>query len=73
MWPSPSRLFATPYQSLQVSLRALGEGEWLKVLRVPAYTPRQRRTTDPAQEALFALPAVGALSHGETAVGRGSC
>ncbi len=37
------QLYDTPYRSPQPPLWELGEGEWLKVLRVPEYAPRARR------------------------------
>jgi hypothetical protein len=50
------RLFATPHRSPQPYLWALGDGEWLKVLRAPAYAPRQqRRVAVGTQAALFSL------------------
>lgn len=33
-------LFETPHRSPQLPLWAWAEGEWLQVLRVPAYAPR---------------------------------
>ncbi len=40
---TPRQLFATQYRSPQLSLWELGEGEWLKVLRVEAMPGRKRR------------------------------
>lgn len=37
------QLFETPFQSPQLPLWTLDDGEWLKVLRVPGYAPRTRR------------------------------
>jgi len=39
----PRQLFETQYRSPQLSLWELGEGEWLKVLRVEAMPGRKRR------------------------------
>ena len=47
------RLFATPHQSPQPPLWAWGEGEWLRVLRLPEYAARQRRDDTYVQAALF--------------------
>ncbi len=52
-------LLETPHRSPQPPLWAWGEGEWLRVLRVPAYAPRRPRAGGAAQPALFALPEVG--------------
>jgi transposase len=57
---TPERLFETPHQSPQPPLWAWGEDEWLPVLRLPAYAPRQPRTTSAVQPPLFALEEVGA-------------
>ena len=51
------RLFETRYRSIQPHLWELGEGEWLKVFRVPEYAPRRRRPQGAAQESLFAAGA----------------
>ena len=47
------RLFATPFQSPQPPLWEPGEGEWLRVLHLPAPGPRRRRRTVGEQPALF--------------------
>ena len=52
------QLFETPHRSPQKPLWVLGEGDWLQVLRVPAYAPRARRGVG-TQLALFALDATG--------------
>ncbi len=47
--------FETPHQSLQPPLWAWGEGEWLRVLRLPDYAPRHRpRDAAYVQAPLFA-------------------
>jgi len=49
-------LFATPYRTTQpklFALDALGEGGWLKALRVGEYAARARRRPDALQQALF--------------------
>ncbi len=49
------RLFATPYRTAQpklFALDALGEGGWLKALRLEGYTARSRRP-EALQQALF--------------------
>jgi hypothetical protein len=51
--------FETPHRSPQLPLWAWGEGDWLRVLRLPEYTPRQPRRETAAQAALFALPLPG--------------
>ncbi len=43
------RLFETPHRSPQQPLWDLGDGEWLRVLRLPDYAPRTRRTGDQGQ------------------------
>lgn len=56
------RLFGTsgaPPQPRLFSLDALGEGGWLKALRLEGYAPRAPRGTLPLQQALF--PYVAAL------------
>lgn len=58
------RLFATPHQSQQMPLWTLGEGEWLKVMRLPTYAPQRQHTLLPVQQALFPLPEGGAVSPG---------
>ncbi len=47
------RLFETRYRSIQPHLWELGEGEWLKVFRVPEYAPRRQRPVAAEQGALF--------------------
>ena len=49
------RLFATPFQSPQPPRWEPPEGEWLRVLRLPAPLPRRRRLLAGEQPALFAL------------------
>lgn len=54
------QLFATPHRSPQPYLWALGDGAWLKVLRAPAYAPRQRRGgIEGTQATVFSLEHVG--------------
>jgi putative transposase len=53
------QLFETPHRSPQLPLWTLGEGDWLQVLRVPAYAPRTQRRRAGTQPALFALDAAG--------------
>lgn len=53
------RRFATPHRSPQPPLWDLGDGEWLRVLRLPDYAPRTRRTGEQGQLPLFALDGVG--------------
>ncbi len=53
------KLFETRYRSIQPHLWELGEGEWLKVYRVPEYAPRRRRELVGEQGALFDPPACG--------------
>ncbi len=48
------RLFTTPHRAPQPYLWQLGDGEWLKVLRRPAYAPRYRRAGEAVQPPLFA-------------------
>ncbi len=40
-------LFETPHHSSQLPLWRLGDGEWLTVLRLPAYAPRRARPVTP--------------------------
>jgi transposase len=50
------RLFATPYRTTQpklFALDALGEGGWLKALRLAGYAARARRRPEALQQALF--------------------
>lgn len=47
------RRFETPHQSPQLTLWAWGEGEWLRVLRLPEYAARKRRDDTYVQAALF--------------------
>ena len=49
------RRFVTPFQSPQPPLWEPAEGEWLRVLHLPAPRPRRRRLLAGAQPALFAL------------------
>jgi len=56
---TPAQLFETPHRSPQQPLWTWGEDEWLPVLRVPAYAPREARSTDAVQPPLFALEEVG--------------
>jgi hypothetical protein len=49
----PRQLFETQYRSPQLSLWELGEGEWLKVLRLPAPAPRVARRAGGEQRRLF--------------------
>ena len=37
------QLYDTPHRSPQPPLWELGDGEWLKVVRLPAYAPRRSR------------------------------
>ncbi len=53
------RLFETRYRSVQPHLWDLGDGEWLKVFRVPEYAPRRRHELVGEQGALFDPPAGG--------------
>lgn len=47
------QLSETPRRSAELSLWALGDGDWLKVLRPPAYASRRARVASGAQPALF--------------------
>jgi putative transposase len=50
------RLFATPYRTAQpklFALEALGQGGWLKALRLAGYAARARRRSEALQQALF--------------------
>jgi transposase len=49
------RLFVTPFQSPQPPLWEPAEGEWLRVLQLPAPLPRRPRRPTGEQPALFAL------------------
>ncbi len=49
------RLFVTPFQSPQPHLWEPAEGEWLRVLQLPALQPRPRRRAVGEQPALFTL------------------
>ncbi len=49
------RLFATPHRSPQPFLWELGDGEWLKVLRLPEYAARKRPRGGTVQAPLFSL------------------
>ena len=50
------QVFVTPFQSPQPPLWEPGEGEWLRVLQLPASLPRQRRRTPVGEQpTLFAL------------------
>ena len=55
----PEQLFETPHRSSQWPLWTWGEDEWLPVLRLPAYAPRQPRATEAVQPPLFFLEEVG--------------
>ena len=46
-------LFETPHRSPQLPLWELGDGEWLTVLRLPAYAPRRARPATPLQAPLL--------------------
>ncbi len=48
------QLYDTPHRSPQPPLWELGDGEWLKVLKVPEYAPRRRRLATVVQAELFA-------------------
>jgi hypothetical protein len=56
---TPEHLFETPHRSPQRPLWAWSDDEWLPVLRLPAYAPRQPRPTGPVQPPLFSLEEVG--------------
>lgn len=47
------RLFDTPFRSPQPLLFPLDDAQWLKALRVAAYTPRRPRVGTPRQLPLF--------------------
>ncbi len=53
------RRFDTPHRSPQPPLWAWGADEWLRVLRLSAYAPRRRPTSDQCQAPLFALEGTG--------------
>jgi len=65
-----ARLFETPHRSPQLPLWELGDGEWLKVLPVPAYAGREPRRASGWQERLFdvgeaaTIPDASAASRG---------
>ncbi len=44
-------ILETQYRSLQLLLWELGDGEWLKVVRLPTYVRRNRPPTHAAQAA----------------------
>ncbi len=48
-----AQLFDTPHRSKQVPLWELGDGEWLKVIRLEPYAPRQQRREPHRQARLF--------------------
>jgi putative transposase len=50
----PRQLFETQYRSPQLPLWELGDGEWLRVLRVPPSDRRPRRPQSALQDQLFA-------------------
>ena len=54
------RLFATGHRSPQLRLfgleDALGEGGWLKALKLAGYAARSRRPPEALQQALFPYP-----------------
>ena len=49
------RVFVTPFQSPQPPLWEPAEGEWLRVLQLPAPLPRRPRRAVGEQPVLFAL------------------
>ncbi len=53
------RLFETPHRSPQPPLWEWGEGEWLKVLRLPAYAPQKTPVPVARQPPLFLLEGPG--------------
>ncbi len=53
------QLFDTPHRSPQLPLWVLGEGEWLRVLKLPGYAPRRHVRGAGTQPALFTLDVVG--------------
>lgn len=57
---APEHRFETPHQSPQRPLWAWGDGDWLPVLRLPAYAPRKPRVTGPVQPPLFLVEEVSA-------------
>jgi hypothetical protein len=67
------QLFETPHRSPQPPLWALGTGEWLQVLRVPAYASRKRQRGTDTQPALFVLDAVGYVFQSRMNGGALSC
>ncbi len=46
------RLYETPHRSAQPPLWVLGDGDWLKVIRLSRYTPRRKRETTATQSTL---------------------
>jgi transposase len=52
---TPEHLFKTPHQSPQRPLWAWDDGDWLPVLRLPAYAPRRPRAVVAVQPPLFPL------------------
>jgi putative transposase len=57
---APEHLFETPHRSPRRPLWAWSDDEWLPVLRLPAYAPRQPRPTGATQPPLFSVEEVGA-------------
>ncbi len=47
------QIYDTPHRSPQPPLWELGDGDWLKVLRVPEYAPRKQRQAAGVQVSLF--------------------
>jgi len=52
---APRQLFETRYRSPQLPLWELGEGEWLRVLRIPPFL-RQERRSPTVEQLCFAVP-----------------
>ncbi|MDP9373819.1 MAG: helix-turn-helix domain-containing protein [Chloroflexota bacterium] len=48
-----AQLFDTPHRAKQLPLWALGDGEWLKVIRLEPYAPRRQRREPHLQARLF--------------------
>ena len=48
-----AQLFDTAHRSKQLPLWQLGDGEWLKVLRLEPYAPRRPRRASNTQGCLF--------------------
>jgi len=46
-------LLETPFRAAQLPLWELGDGDWLKILRLPEYAPRTGRPSQPLQAHLF--------------------